>query len=98
MQLFFVIYVIFEGSILFLCLIESSSFGGFSDVSPWLDYASQPEYCLSDAVTLSKYDTDLEAPSVHLLLMDDMGFDFPVSGLSDFYSTEFCFFLIGTHS
>ena len=88
----------FEGTLLFLCLTESSPFLGFSDVSSWLDYASQLECYLSDTVTLSKYHTHVEGPRVHLPLVDDVGFDCPVKGLSDLYAAEFYFSLIDTRS
>lgn len=88
----------FESTLLFLCLTESSPFLGFSDVSSWLDYASQPECYLSDTVTLSKYHTHVEGPRVRLPLVDDVGFDCQVKGLSDLYAAEFYFSLIDTRS
>lgn len=83
---FFVTCGIFEGILLCLWLIESFSFEGPSDVSSWL------ELCILDGRCVSLKVSHLEAPSVHLSLIDDVNFDYPVKRLSDLYAVAFYYF------
>lgn len=75
---------------MFSCLIESSSFGGLSDIFSWLDYASWLEYYLSDCVPLKV--SHLETPNIHLSLINDTNYDYLAKGSSSFYMIEFYFF------